>query len=212
MTYHQDLGADSFAGYCSTNNPQPGCSAVSGVCKPMNADVLALFQQTQEAINQLLGKRGLALIAVDGRIGPATVAGLAKVQTVAAGTVCDNVARNLGTVLTSLQNQVTREGAQNMPKRPQIQISPPTVASAGGGIVNPPDDIIERTKGGGVLQIFADVGGKVGLDPMTAKVAGGGLVVLGGLMLWKKLRGRAAVAPTTNPSRRRRRHRRSRRR
>src|SRR5678815_1890413 len=144
MTYLSGLGADSLPGYCSPLNPQPGCSAISGICKPMNNDVLGLFTELQEATNQLLGKRGLTLIAVDGRIGPATVAAIAKVSGQQLEN-CDNVARGIGTVLTALQNQVKAEGASNLPKRPFVQASPATVAGPGGKPVSPSDATIQAT-------------------------------------------------------------------
>ena len=71
MTYFQELG-----------DLPSSVKLVGSVCVPQNNEVLELFKQVQRSINQLLGKRGVALIAVDGRIGTATMAAFGKVQSV----------------------------------------------------------------------------------------------------------------------------------
>lgn len=204
----EELGAlgqtGSGFGFCSASNPQAGCSPVAGVCKPMNNEVLGVFQHIQGLINQLLGKRGLPLIAVDGRIGPATVAALGKVGfALAPGASCDSVAIAAGTVDSVLSAQVRDEGASGYPTRPTTQISPPTVAGPGGIPRHPSDTKIAASAM--LDKIFGGMGD-------NTKIIVGGAVLLGGIFLYKKYRRRgaaapAAAAPTSNPRRRRRRRR-----
>jgi hypothetical protein len=50
-----------------------------GVCNPSDADTLAVFKNLQAQLNRVAQAGGIAKVTVDGSIGPATVALLAKI-------------------------------------------------------------------------------------------------------------------------------------
>ena len=218
MTYYGALaGKGEFvldAGWCSTANQPSGCTPVSGVCKPTTAGTLSQFRSMQQQCNRLLVARGKSPIDVDGRIGPRTLSAVNGFESVTGKSYgsCDGAARDAGLLTSMFMNAANRENAPaKVPDPPPT--SPPTIAS-GAGVQNPPDDIINRTKGGGLLGMVSDLGAKIGLDPTTSKMAIGGGALLAGIYLFTRLRKRGgssstsiAIAPTPNPRRRRRRRR-----
>lgn len=69
MTYLPSLGSIDASKF--------NCTKYPGVCKPMDFVTLDLVRDMQDQLNRIAKVKGLKLIAVDGDIGPGTVA-LAK--------------------------------------------------------------------------------------------------------------------------------------
>lgn len=55
------------------------CTKYPGVCKPMDFDTLNIVRDMQNQINRVAKMKGAKLIAVDGDIGPGTVAAVSAV-------------------------------------------------------------------------------------------------------------------------------------
>lgn len=126
-----------YTSWCSKSNPQPGCSALSNICKPMNASVLATFKNLQAQINRVLYKQGKSLIGVDGRIGPGTV----RAANSAMGTNfsnCNELAAIANVFATQVSALASSMGAPMSVASPQ-PAAPPSVASGSGAIMHPPD-------------------------------------------------------------------------
>lgn len=171
--------------YCTTTNPQPGCTPVPKVAKPMRADALAAFRQVQAQLNRLLAHYRAAPVAVDGRIGPGVMNGLALVRgkiafapVVLPALSLDQTAETaaaIGTVLKLLADNLL------LPATAAAAASTPSSAQ-GGGVAHPPDPIVAQAAGLG----------PAGAPPWLMLAAGG--VAL--LLLWR--------IPTQKPRRRRR--------
>jgi len=142
------LGALAEVGaYCTVAHPYMGCTPIAGVAKPATAEMLDRFNMIQRVLNALRAKQGLALIDVDGRIGPQTVAAMKRFADpgVPNGTV-DEIAANSSRLFDDLTTEMQRQGA-NFVTDP-VPKSPPSIAS-GSGVINPPDSKIIQTMGAG---------------------------------------------------------------
>jgi hypothetical protein len=125
----------SINSYCSTHNPQAGCKAVSGICKPMNSATLSVFKNLQSQINRVLSSMGKSLIGVDGRIGSGTV----KSLNTAMGTGftnCDQVSILADNLANQVKLKADKLGApvHVSPARPP---APPSVPGPGGTVLHP---------------------------------------------------------------------------
>ena len=127
----------SINSYCSDRNPQPGCDAVRGVCKPMDSATLLVYRKLQNQINRVLSSMGKSLIGVDGRIGSGTV----KALNVAMGSgfdSCDKVAILADNIANQVKAKADGAGVPakvSPPKPPQ----PPSVVGPGGTVTHPPN-------------------------------------------------------------------------
>lgn len=150
-TAYHHLGALTEIGaYCTVAHPYPGCTPIAGVAKPTTAEMLDRFTVTQRLLNALRAKQGLALIDVDGRIGPQTVDAMKRfadpgVANNTVDAICQNIDRLVDDLTTEMQRQGTSFVADPVPK------SPPSMAS-GAGVINPPNSAIAATMGGGSLE------------------------------------------------------------
>jgi len=63
-----------------TYNAGSDWATVNGVCKPTNSGALGYAKDLQRAANRVLSTMGSTKIAVDGAIGPGTVAALVSIQ------------------------------------------------------------------------------------------------------------------------------------
>jgi len=136
-----DVGSD---GWCSSRFPKAGCSAVRGVCKPMDAATLGVFRDLQSQLNRVAVATGGSLIAVDGRIGADTLRSAERALRYSPTTMqttfatCDDLAASADEVLAAAR--AIADGL-NAPKtapsaRPK---APPSVALPGGQVMHPSD-------------------------------------------------------------------------
>lgn len=156
-----ELGSIAAANWCSTANRQGSCSPLKGICLPTNAATLATFKELQRQTNRILAKAGKKLIAVDGRIGPATVNAVAdamawlgsKAITPEAqamglqwanirGQPCDTIAQAADLIVARIQ-QVAAE--MNYPVVADPRSSQPSQPSSSGGVVHPPPSVIQSS-------------------------------------------------------------------
>ncbi len=155
-----DVGAASSAVpfYCSQDVPATGCSVVAGVAKPMNAATLQLWKDIQRSLNAVMAKfnaqDGLSatsnLISVDGRFGAGTVNALNAIlpNSVAlrSSLPLENDSFDVETaaslspaILNALGTEMSIQGAALVADPAG---STPSLPSAGGGVVHPPDAVI----------------------------------------------------------------------
>ncbi len=154
-----DIAVGSSGGaWCSTYNPVAGCTPIKGICLPMTASALATFKDLQRAANRVLVPTGATPIGVDGRIGPGTVAQVAKAMQRAAptdpaakavGKPADLVAGRAAAITTILNAWALVSGA---PVVPDPASSIPSQPNASGGVTHPPaSDIVNSAAGGGLF-------------------------------------------------------------
>jgi hypothetical protein len=138
---YEELGAvsDVVPSWCSQAHPMTGCTPTAGLAKPMNPGTLELFKKLQRMLNAILAKRGLRTIDVDGRIGSATVLGMAAISTnptlIATGGP-DQIAAQSVALDGALQRQMISEGATLIPPDPPT--SRPSVVKTDGTVAHPP--------------------------------------------------------------------------
>jgi hypothetical protein len=104
------LGALEASSWCSPANPQTGCKAISGICKPMDAATLDVYKTIQRSLNRLLAKDGKALLDVDGRIGPKTVSAVNGYMQQSHAS-CDSVAKEADAISGALGALAMAKGA-----------------------------------------------------------------------------------------------------
>lgn len=116
----------------------------SGVAIPLAAVTLVLFQQLQRQVNAINAKIKLPLIAVDGRIGPATAKAVGVLSLKygsgerAGGDFTPSyVASKADGISVELSGVMTMLGASYVAD-PKTS-SPPSVATASGTVINPAD-------------------------------------------------------------------------
>lgn len=120
------------------------CTRYPGVCKPTNANALAITQECQRQLNRVAQAKGLAKITVDGDVGPKMLA-LAKSAMGVTGGVkelalgVDSLSVMAATVATS--NNVPATVSQPKPIVQPSYIPPgapaPIPVAAAGGIIPP---------------------------------------------------------------------------
>lgn len=142
MSYFHGLGvipqgpAGSVPWWCSPEMPQGGCAPTAGLCKPMNAGTLTLFQMIQRRINAISAKRRLPLVDVDGRIGSKTVLALRAISSDPFSIVdCNAIAKNSLALVGALEAQMNSEGASYVPDPGG---SRPSTVKPDGTVEHPP--------------------------------------------------------------------------
>jgi hypothetical protein len=181
----------------------------NGVAKPNSLPSLRAVKEFQVELNRVGRVKGLGTIGIDGEIGPATIALTNKVSSACGGTGTNSIPdliTHLPSSTTSVRECANKFGA------------PPPSAKDMGDLARAGTILVTSTTGKQVLFKPPGAGGAGLIDIVknmsgTAKIAVGGVVLIGGILAFKKLRrGRAtspaaAAAPATNPRRRRRRRR-----
>lgn len=130
---HYALGALPFSTWCSDKNPQPGCTALKNICKPMDAATLEVFKDLQRQTNRVLNSQGRTLLDVDGRIGPKTMAAVTQIVDVPFGH-CDNlsaVANDMSALIRSKADQMNAVAVSD----PVTSV--PSVAKPDGTVEHP---------------------------------------------------------------------------
>lgn len=164
-------------GYCTKVNPQVGCTPVAGVAKPMTASVLTSFKDLQFQLSRILVKEGKDPIAIDGRIGSATVRALETARKVSSSlafafpqkTVDDIAlwAPELVRFTTAIANTI---GAPKV----LVETKPaqPSMPTSGGGVAHPPDEVVASAS-----PAF-DFGGLSWKSPLVLAAVGVGALLL----------------------------------
>jgi len=182
------MGVDTYAASHWTIVASSG----GPVCKPNDAEALSLFKEVQRLVNRLRAKKGQKLLAVDGRIGPATVSAIRDLQAPGAVLVftCNQITGRIYTVIDELAGKVVELNAPPVadPKTP----SPPSMPGPSGTVVNPTDAQIAAA-----AAAAAGAGGGF-LDTLKSPLGITALVV-GGLLVWKL----SGKGKRRNPGRRR---------
>lgn len=133
--YGMGLGALGQKTWCSDRNPQPGCKALGGICKPMDHATLAVYKNLQYQANRLASLTKLGTIDQDGRIGPKTVALVAKILGRTPWAHCDELAIRADEVASQLQIMADDRKAPVAVFTPGK--SPPSMPLPDGGVLNP---------------------------------------------------------------------------
>lgn len=162
-------------GYCTKANPQVGCTPVAGVAKPMTASVLTSFKELQFQLSRILVKEGKDPIAIDGRIGSATVRALETARKASPAfafpqKTVDDVAfwaPELVRITTTLANTI---GAPKV----VVETKPaqPSMPTSGGGVAHPPDEVVASASPG------FDFGGLSWKSPLVLAAVGVGALLL----------------------------------
>lgn len=110
MSEYLSIGALSVGTWCSSANPQSGCTASAGVCKPMDSATLAVYKDLQRELNRILSRSGKGLLGIDGRIGPATKKAVEDaLQTSFAD--CDAIAAQADSMVSQVRAKANSLGA-----------------------------------------------------------------------------------------------------
>jgi hypothetical protein len=188
MTYFP-MGTIDASKFNSTKYP--------GVCKPMDNDTLQVVYDLQNQLNRLAKMKGAALIAVDGDIGPGTVALATKLgpwshfasmmETAApiSTSSCTDVAQNADAIAAGAKSQADSLGAPEKVSGP-APAKPPTIITPSGQEVKGP-----APAGASLLDSFKN------LDTTTMLVLGG--ILVGGVVLLG-FKPRGAASSSTKPS------------
>jgi lysozyme family protein len=148
------LAQRSNPSYCSVGNPQPGCTAIPGVAKPMTASALATFKLLQQQLNRCLFAKGKATIGVDGRIGPSVLKALATLRSlmpmvslaIPSSTV-DQVAASASSLAASVKSLADSLRA---PASVTSPVAPASMPRSDGGVQHPPDSVVQAGLGAGI--------------------------------------------------------------
>lgn len=117
---------------------------VAGVCKPKNFPALDAVREFQRQMNRVAQVRGFGKTAVDGAVGPGTLALFRKVQSAAAGSVmgdpssCMGVAPDVDVLAAQIKAYADGIGAPPQVSGP-ISLAAPTIVTASGRKVVAPD-------------------------------------------------------------------------
>ncbi len=169
---------------------------VGSVAKPQNFPALAAAKDLQMQLNRVAKAKGFGTISVDGAIGPGTIALLNKGAVVGGfpptSTVAD-VITHVPSTTANVKALADKIGAPP-PTAPEVA----KAASAGSIVVTGTTGGTQEFKPPGAV---ASIGDKLKSLPETVKIVGGGALVLGGILLFKKLRaGRRASSSSPAPS------------
>ncbi len=147
---------------------------VPGACKPSDFATLAKFKALQEQMNRVASKKGYPTIAVDGDLGPGTVALFNKI--LGGNASCGNIASYVSTYTAQFNALASSLGAAASVPAPKPATPPAIVTAAGATVPAPP---------GAGNPLLANVYDAFGGSPVLA-VAGIGIA--GGIayLLFKK--------------------------
>jgi hypothetical protein len=131
LTEMGDTGLEPGVTWNSTKIP--------GTCKPSDFATLAKFKAFQEQLNRVAQVKGYPKIAVDGDIGPGTVALALKVTgSNTAASSCATIAGNITALTTAVMAVANTLSAPAKVSGP-APVTPPSIVNAAGQIqVAPP--------------------------------------------------------------------------
>lgn len=116
---------------------------VGGVCKPMNVPALNAVRELQRQMNRVAQVKGFSKTAVDGAVGPGTLALFRQVQSVATGSVmgdpssCLSVAPDADVLGAQVKAVADSFGAPSTVSGP-VALTVPTIVTKSGKVVAPP--------------------------------------------------------------------------
>lgn len=119
-------------------------SSVNGVCKPANFPALNAVRELQRQMNRVAKVKGYGAVAVDGAVGPDTLALFRRVQAASAGSVmgdastCINVAADSDVLGGQVKDLADALGAPATVPDP-VTLSVPTVRTKSGKTIAAPD-------------------------------------------------------------------------
>ncbi len=119
-------------------------SSVFGVCKPKNFPALNAVRAFQNQLNRVAHVKNMGKVAVDGAVGPATLALFRLVQSAAAGGVmgdpstCMGIAPDVDVLAAQIQAYADTLGAPAEVSGP-VSIKAPTIVTKSGKTVVAPD-------------------------------------------------------------------------
>lgn len=191
----------------------------NSICLPLDAATLALWKDLQRQANRILARAGKTLLAVDGRIGPSTVNGVADAMTWAGNMATTQEARDMGlswanirgkpcTLIAANAAAVTQRlrDIANLSSAPLVADpvkSKPSQPAPGGGVSHPSQAEIEHAAMPGMLD------GVFGFLPAEVRVPLGlASLAVGGLLIHKAMKGgkgqrRRSSSRARRPARRR---------
>lgn len=117
---------------------------VAGICKPQNFPALDAVREFQRQLNRVAQVKGFRKTAVDGAVGPATLALFRLVQSASAGAVlgdassCMGVAPDVDVIGAQIKTLADGLGAPATVSGP-VSITPPTIVTKSGKTVVAPD-------------------------------------------------------------------------
>ncbi len=116
---------------------------VGGICKPRNVPALEAVRELQRQMNRVAQMKGFGKTAVDGAVGPGTLALFRQVQSVASGSVmgdpssCMTVAPDADVLAAQIRAVADSLGAPTLVSGP-VALTVPTIVTASGKVVAPP--------------------------------------------------------------------------
>lgn len=165
-----DTGSEPGVTWNSTKYP--------GTCKPSDFATLAKFKAFQEQLNRVAQAKGFSKIAVDGDLGPGTVA-LARQVTQSNQLTCSTIAGQISTFTATVRTLADSLAAPSKVSGPK-PVTPPSIVNAAGQVQLAPPGA-GNPMAASLYDAWAGI-------PTVGKVAAVG--VLGGIgyMLLKKKR------------------------
>lgn len=137
-----DINTGPSTSTAQETSPGPGFVTKNGVCKPTGSASLDLFKDLQRQMNRVLDAMGSAKIAVDGAIGPGTLAALQAIsQAPSAGAYglgsssgfvvntndCASISNQVVAITAKLSQLADYMGAANSVSSPSPTSTPTTV-------------------------------------------------------------------------------------
>ena len=119
-------------------------TTVGGVCKAQNFPALAMVEEFQSQMNRVARVKGFTAIAVDGAVGPATLALFRLVQAASSGSVqgdpssCMGVAPDVDVLGAQIKTLADSLGAPAQVD-PPLSLKAPTIVTKSGKILVPPN-------------------------------------------------------------------------
>lgn len=155
----------------------------SGICKPTDFPTLYIFQEMQYQLDRVAQGKGIAKIAPDGDIGPATLklVGQTGPYMMVDAMSCPSVAASADMILAEAKKKADELGVPAKITVPATFKKPSIVAPSGAIVAAPPGPAM------GAGASIVDTVKSLGTVPLVALGAG---VVAIGYMLTKKRKGR----------------------
>lgn len=116
---------------------------VGGVCKPMNFPALGAVQEFQRQLNRVAQIKKFSKIAVDGAVGPQTIALFRKVQAISNGNVmgdpssCMGIAPDVDVLADQIRDLANALGAPAQVSG-GLQIAPPSIVTKSNKVISAP--------------------------------------------------------------------------